>query len=255
MDWTCLAHQILEISTKQGHVTLRAKTLTSDLWQSGTGHGDNVLLPLRQDDDIINGPLVVAFAGVERLPPAEPRGRSLGSKRKLVVDEAAKKKKTLKNAWNEFAAAYKYFQTKNRTSWLASPRLGEVSEVHLSDEAPADASVVAVLQQHAFLSAVCLVALGPVSTHPQVELHKLRPLGIQIPTHQLPQARLPMTHKCLQYIQFVQQLSAKERVSISHSHTWIMMEQNDDQLKLTGIIMHCFFLLSLRPRKKKQFLV
>lgn len=85
--------QTLKIKVYSINVTLRAKTLTPDLWQSGTSHGDDVLLPLRQDDDIIDGPLVVALAGVERLPPAEPGGRSLGGQRKLVVDEAERNKK------------------------------------------------------------------------------------------------------------------------------------------------------------------
>lgn len=74
-----------------------------------------------------------------------------------------------------------------------SPRLSEVSEVHLSDEAPADASIVAVLQQHSFLPAVGLVTLRPVSTHPQVELHELRPFGVQVPAQQLPQPGLTTT--------------------------------------------------------------
>lgn len=64
-----------------------------------------------------------------------------------------------------------------------SPRFGEVREVHLSNETPADASVITVLQQHPFLPAVCLVALCPVSAHPQVELHKLGPLSVQVPAH------------------------------------------------------------------------
>lgn len=75
-----------------------------------------------------------------------------------------------------------------------SPRFGEVSEVHLSDEAPADASIVAVLQQHSFLPAVCLVTLRPVPAHPQVELHKLRPFSVQVPAHQLPQPSLTTAH-------------------------------------------------------------
>lgn len=93
MGQSCLTHETFIIKaygTKRGNLTLRAKTLTPDLWQSGASHGDDVLLPLRQDDDIIDGPLVVALAGVERLPPAEPGGRSLGGQRKLVVDEAEK---------------------------------------------------------------------------------------------------------------------------------------------------------------------
>lgn len=88
MAATRLAHQTLKIKL---YITEQAKTLTPDLWQSRTGHGNDVLLPLRQDDDIIDGPLVVALAGVERLPPAEPGGRSLGGQRKLVVDEAERK--------------------------------------------------------------------------------------------------------------------------------------------------------------------
>lgn len=71
-----------------------------------------------------------------------------------------------------------------------SPRLGEVGEVHLGDEAPVYASVVAVLQQHSFLPAVRLITLGPVSAHPQVELHKLRPFSVQVPAQQLPQPSL-----------------------------------------------------------------
>ena len=74
-----------------------------------------------------------------------------------------------------------------------SPGFGEVGEVHLGDETPADSSVVAVLQQHSFLSAVGLVALGPVSAHPQVELHELRPFRVQVPAHQLPQSSLTTT--------------------------------------------------------------
>lgn len=72
----------------------------------------------------------------------------------------------------------------------SSPRFGEVCEIHLGNEAPADASVVAVLQQHPFLPAVCLVAFSPVSAHPQVKLHKLRPFGVQVPAQQLPQPSL-----------------------------------------------------------------
>lgn len=79
-------------------------------------------------------------------------------------------------------------------SFASSPWLCEVSEVHLSNEAPADASIIAVLQQHSFLPAVCLVALGPVSAHPQVELHKFCPLGVQVPAYQLPQPRLTTAH-------------------------------------------------------------
>lgn len=79
--------------------------MTPDLWQSGTSHGDDVLLPLRQDDDIIDGPLVVALAGVERLPPAEPGGRSLGGQRKLVVNKAEKKQEG--NPWNKLATTSK----------------------------------------------------------------------------------------------------------------------------------------------------
>lgn len=75
-----------------------------------------------------------------------------------------------------------------------SPRLGKVSEVHLSDEAPADAAIIAVLQQHSFLPAVCLVTLRPVSAHSKVELHKLGPFSVQVPAHQLPQPSLTTTH-------------------------------------------------------------
>lgn len=78
--------------------------------------------------------------------------------------------------------------------WVFPPWFGEVGEVHLSDEAPADAAVVAVLQQHALLPAVRLVTLRPVSAHTQVELHKLRPLRVQVPAHQLPQPSLRATH-------------------------------------------------------------
>lgn len=75
-----------------------------------------------------------------------------------------------------------------------SPRLGEVSEIHLCNEAPADASIIAVLQQDSFLPSVCLVTLCPVSTHPQVELNKLRPLSVQVPAHQLPEPSLKAVH-------------------------------------------------------------
>ncbi len=73
---------------------------------------------------------------------------------------------------------------------MFSPWFGEVSEVHLCDQTPADSAVVAVLQQKPLLSAVGLVTLRPISAHPQVELHKLRPLCVQIPADQLPQPSL-----------------------------------------------------------------
>lgn len=76
-----------------------------------------------------------------------------------------------------------------------SPRLGEVSKVHLSNEAPADASIIAVLQENSFLPAVCLVTLCPVSTHPQVELDKLCPFSVQVPAHKLPKPSLRGTSK------------------------------------------------------------
>lgn len=75
------------------------------------------------------------------------------------------------------------------------PRLGKVCEVHLSNEAPANASIVTVLQQNSLLPAVRLIALCPVSTHSQVKLHKLRPFSVQIPAYELPQPSLLFTHK------------------------------------------------------------
>ena len=48
-----------------------------------------MLLPLRQDDDIVDGPLVVAVPRVQGLPPAEAGGGGLRRQRKLVMDEAA----------------------------------------------------------------------------------------------------------------------------------------------------------------------
>lgn len=73
---------------------------------------------------------------------------------------------------------------------MYSPWFGEVSEVHLCDQTPADSTIIAVLQQKPLLPAVGLVTLRPVSAHPQVELHKLRPLRVQIPADQLPQSSL-----------------------------------------------------------------
>lgn len=76
------------------------------------------------------------------------------------------------------------------------PRLGEVSEVHLRNETPANATVVAILQQNSFLPAICLVTLRPVSTHSQVELYKLCPFSVQIPADQLPEPSLVHTDVC-----------------------------------------------------------
>ena len=47
-----------------------------------------MLLPLRQDDDVVDGPLVVAVPRVQWLPPAEAGGGGLGRQRQLIVDEA-----------------------------------------------------------------------------------------------------------------------------------------------------------------------
>lgn len=59
-----------------------------NLGKGGAGHRDDLLLPLGQDDDVINGPLVVALARVEGLPPAEACARCLGGLGQFIVNEA-----------------------------------------------------------------------------------------------------------------------------------------------------------------------
>lgn len=146
---------------------------------------------------------------MKRLPPTKPCGGCLRGQGKLIVDKAENRRRDrlltflfqntqphLKlfshtDAKNEIFCTgedekYYIYNVQLSSSSGFSPRLGEVSEIHLSDEAPADASIITVLQQHSFLPAICLVTLCPVSTHSQVELHKLRPFCVQVPAHQLP---------------------------------------------------------------------
>ncbi len=174
--------------------------LIPDLWQSWICHGNDVFFPLWQNYNIVNGPLVIAFPRVKRLPPTKPCGWRLRGQRKLIVYKSEQKNKkvtymSLPN-YTITAVTLKTFQLTKivkadlllscrcniyfllSSSAGFSPRLGEVSEVHLSYESPADASIVAVLQQHSLLPAVCLVTICPVSAHSQVELHKLRPFCV-----------------------------------------------------------------------------
>lgn len=69
---------------------LRESGVEFYLRQGGVGDGDDVLLPLGQDDDIVDGPLVVAVPGVERLPPAEAGAGGLGGQGQLVVHKPAR---------------------------------------------------------------------------------------------------------------------------------------------------------------------
>lgn len=65
------------------------------------------------------------------------------------------------------------------------PGFAEVGEVHLCQQVPLDAPVVAVLEEDALLPAVRLVARCSLSANLDVELDKVHPRGIQIPAHQL----------------------------------------------------------------------
>lgn len=67
--------------------------------------------------------------------------------------------------------------------WL--PGFTEVREVHLCQQVPLDAPVVAVLEEDALLSAVGLVARRTLAAYLDVELDKVHPGSIQVPAHQL----------------------------------------------------------------------
>lgn len=65
------------------------------------------------------------------------------------------------------------------------PGFAEVGEVHLCQQVPLDAPVVAVLEEDPLFSAVGLVASSALSAYLDVKLDKVHPGRVQIPAHQL----------------------------------------------------------------------
>lgn len=65
------------------------------------------------------------------------------------------------------------------------PGFAEVGEVHLCQQVPLDAPVVAVLEEDPLLPAVGLVACSALSAYLDVKLDKIHPGRVQIPAHQL----------------------------------------------------------------------
>lgn len=65
----------------------RIRLCLSHLRQCRIGHGDDVLLSLRQDDHVIDGPLIVALARVQRLPPAETCAGRFRGQREFIMNK------------------------------------------------------------------------------------------------------------------------------------------------------------------------